>query len=107
MTNFSRSGWVLDCIPKSKQRRRRIAGTEDGGANLAEIEMSGHILSNRERIREISRSWQAYLIANLQLTRITSKLGASEWTAEQGNNREISAWELRILYAKCCFADRA
>ncbi len=34
---------------------------------------------NRERIREISRSWQAYLIANLQLTRIASNLGTSEW----------------------------
>lgn len=34
---------------------------------------------NRERIRETSRSLQAYLTANRRLTRIAGKLGASEW----------------------------
>jgi hypothetical protein len=58
-----------------------------GGELGREIE---HILSNRERIREISRSWQAYLTANLQLTRIASKLGASEWK----RNREITGKSL-------------
>jgi len=34
---------------------------------------------NRESIRETSRSLQAYVIANLRLTRIAGKIGASEW----------------------------
>jgi len=38
--------------------------------------------------------------------RIASKLGASDWQAEQGINMGISTRELRILHAKCCFVDQ-
>ena len=34
---------------------------------------------NRERIRALSRLGQAYLTANLRLTRIAGKVGASKW----------------------------
>src|SRR5260370_41548206 len=37
--------------------------------------------------------------------RIASKLGATDWQAEQGINMVISTRELRILHAKC-FVDQ-
>ena len=49
---------------------------------------------NRERIRETSRSLQAYLTANLRQTRIAGKQAPQSGKAKQGINRES---KLRIL----------
>src|SRR5258708_23500896 len=85
------SAFVLDFLSNCLRLNRWVQfPRQRTGRTLPSVPLTG------KESGQISPSWQAYLTPKRQLTRIASKLGASDWQAEQGINMRLQSRQVPI-----------